>query len=168
MKTNIVLIGFLDNLTKQISEKLALDFGLYYANAEDIIEYNLMNEKEIEKLCGVDYLNKLKQKTLKDISNYENTLITMPFSMFSQNNNYDMFKKNCTIVFLNFPKECFEQSVKDANDEKVKKAGEVFLIAYEERTQFCKDNSDVTINLQKPEFELSYKHVKKYLDDYYL
>ncbi len=168
MKTDIVLIGFFKDLTKQIAEKLALDFGLYFADVEGMIEYSLINEKEIEKLCGIDYLNGLKQKVLKDIANYENTLITIPYSIFSANHNYEMFKRNCTIVFLNFSKACLEERIKQTQDEKAKKAWEVFLLAYDERTKFCIENSDITINMTKPELDIAYKLVKKSLDKYYL
>ncbi len=168
MKTNIVLIGFLNNVTKKISEKLALDFGLYFADAEGMLEYNLTNEEEIEKLCGVEYLNGLKQKILKDISSYENTVISIPYSIFSANNNYEMFKKNCTIVFLNFSEEILKYKIQLTQDENLKKAEEAFLIAYNERTQFCKDNCNLSIDISKYEIENVYKKVKKYLDEYYL
>ena len=82
MKTNIVLVGSLYNKTKEIAEKLSEKFDLYYANVEDIIEYRLFNAKEIKKKCGVAYLKKLKNDILKEIGNFENTLISIDKSMF--------------------------------------------------------------------------------------
>ena len=168
MKTDIVLIGFFKDLTKKIGEKLALDFGLYYADVEDMLEYHLMNEQEIEKLCGIKYLNGLKQKVVKDLSSYENSLITIPYSIFSSNKNYEMFKSNFTIVFLNFEKIYLEQKINQLKDEKERAEGKAFLLACEERAKFCKDNSDITIDISKPVLELCYKKVKRCLSDYFL
>lgn len=168
MKTNIVLIGFLKDPTKQIAKRLALDFDLYFADVEGMLEYNLTNENEIENLCGIDYLNGLKKKVLKDISSYENTLIAMPYSIFIANNNYEMFKENCTIVFLNYSQNLLQENFKYIKDDFIRKTQEAFLIAYEERTQFCKENSNLTIDIVKPELDTAYKRVKKFLDDYYL
>ncbi len=168
MKTNIVLIGFFKEFTKQIGKKLALDFGLYYADVEEMIEYNLMNEKEIEELCGVDYLNNLKNKIIKDLSCYENTLITIPYNMFITNKNYDMFKSYCTIVFLNFSRDFIKEEINKSQDKTIKNDGNVFLLAYEERTKFCIDNSDISINITQSDLDNSYKKIKKCLDKYYL
>ena len=66
MKTNLVVVSLIDSMTKQVASKLANDFDLYFADINDILEYNLFNAGDIEKNCGLEYLNKLKQKTIKE------------------------------------------------------------------------------------------------------
>ena len=39
MKTNLVLVSLLNEKTKEIAEKLATDFELYYADIEEILNY---------------------------------------------------------------------------------------------------------------------------------
>lgn len=168
MKTNIVLVSLLDRLNKKIATKLSNDYDLYFADVADILSYNLVNEGEIEELCGADYLNSLKQKTIKEISTYENTLITLPYGMFISNDTAEYFKKYCTIVFLKFPETVLDKIKKTTKKEQTKKDMDILSLTYEEHTKLCEDVSDITIELNKSDFDFCYKKVEKVLDEYYL
>ena len=168
MKTNIVLVSLLDRLNKKVATKLSNDYDLYFADVADILSYNLVNECEIEELCGADYLKSLKQKTIQEISTYENTLITIPYTMFIANNTAEYFKQYCTIVFLKFPQSVLDKIKKTTKKEQTKKDMEMLSLTYDEHTKLCEDVSDVTIDLNKSDFDFCYKKVEKVLDEYYL
>lgn len=168
MKTNIVLVSLLDRLNKKIATKLSKEYDLYFADVADILSYNLVNEGEIEELCGAEYLKSLKQKTIKEISTYENTLITLPYSMFISDNTAEYFKQYCTIVFLKFPESVLNKIKKTTKKEQTKIDMEVLELTYEEHTRLCEEVCDVTIDLNKSDFDFCYKKVQKVLDEYYL
>jgi len=168
LKTNIVLVSLNNQLSKKIGEKLSKDYDLYFADIKDILQYNLQNEAEIESICGVEYLNNLKEKTIKDVSTYENTLITLPYELFIWNNNYEYLKKYSTIVYLKQPKSLLVKEKNKIEDNLEKSQQEVLLTAFEGHNQLCEENSDVTIDIVKDDFVTNYKKIKKVLDNYYL
>lgn len=167
MKTNIVLISLNDNLNKEISKKISTDFDLYLADISDLLEYNFYNEKEITEACGIDYLNSLKYKTIKNVATYENTLITIPFSLFLDSNNAELFKKYGTIVYLKFPKDIIENQIQYLKEED-KLQAKILLDAFEEHNKLCEEYCDVTIELNKTDIDFCSKKISKVLDKYYL
>lgn len=169
MKTNLVLVSLFDKATKEIATKLAREYDLYFADVGDILEYNLYNADEIEKNCGIDYLNKLKKNAIKEIGSYENTLISVPYGLFVSENNAKYFEKYATIVFLDFKKSALEKYIEKATlTQKNLNELKVMLIAFDETRKICKELSHVKIDLAKVEFEVNYKKIKKTLDKYYL
>ena len=168
MKTNIVLVSLLERLNKKIATKISEEFELYFADIADILQYNLVNEGEIESLCGIDYLNNLKNKTIQEVASYENTLITIPYSLFISEKNAEYLNKYGTIVFLKFPVSVLEKIKKTTKKETTKNEMEILIRTYNEHTALCEDVSDVVIDLAKSDFGFCYKKVKKVLDEYYL
>lgn len=168
MKTNLVIVSLIDAKTKQIATKLATDFDLYLADVNDILEYNLFNAGEIEKNCGLEYLNKLKRKTIKEIGTYENTLISISNNLFVADNNVKNLNKYATIVFINFSKPVIEKYINSLTTQEEKNQFEVMMLAYEEIKTVCLENCDIEIPVNKLEFDSNYKKIKKIIDKYYL
>ena len=168
MKTNILLISILDEKTKHIGTKIANAYELYYVDVADMLEYSLIDEKEIEKACGIEYLKKLRRNVIKNVSNYENTLITLPMNLFFSEDFNEYFKTYCTIVFLNFPRKTIEKLVQTAKTEEEKNALKVTLLAYDEHTKLCQENSDIQVKLTKTDDGADFKKLKKQLDKYFL
>lgn len=169
MKTNLLLVSLFDKGTKEIASKLAKEYDLYYADVNDLLEYNLYNAKEIEKNCGLEYLNKLKRNALKEIGTYENTLISVPYGIFASENNSKYFDKYATIVFLDFKKSAIEKYIEKATlTQKNLNELKVMLIAFDEMQKLCCELSHIQIDLANVNFESNYKKIKKHLDKYYL
>ena len=167
LKTNIVLVGLYDKMIKSVAKRLADDFDMYLADLMEIVKYNLINEEEIEKICGVQYLNKQKTKIVEDIANYENSVIHVPYSIFVEGGNPDKFQKNGTTVFLNLTLSTFKKLLdKDktmSNDEK-----KLALIAFNDRSSFSKRMCDLTVEIDSPDYLTAYRKVKKTLDNFLL
>jgi len=169
LKTNLVIVSLCDKATKEIAAKLAKEYDLYFADVGDILEYNLFNADEIEKNCGIDYLNKLKQKTIKEIGTYENTLISVPYGIFVSDQNYKYFEKYGTIIFFDYSKAAVEKYIENATlTQKNLNELKVMLIAFEETEKICLESSNAKIDLNKIDFDQNYKKIKKFLDKYYL
>jgi len=162
MKTNIVFISLVEDFSKKLAEKISKDYDLYFADMNDILEYNLMNEKEIGNICGIDYLNSLKNKIVKSIASYENTMITLPYYLFINENNSKILKQYGTVVFLKFNKVDCENITNSDNESKVNN------ITFDEYSSLCESESDVCIHLDNLDFNDCYKKVKKTIDEYFL
>jgi len=167
LKTNIVLVSLCNDMTKFVSKRLAKKMEMYYLDTDELLEYNLQNERDIKKLCGEQYLNKLKKKVLSNIFDYDSSLIYLPFALFLENDNAENLKKNSNIVYLSLGKEDLksllmaDKTTLD-NDEKVE------LIAFDIRNEFCKKNCDVCVKLSSPNFENAFEKARKSINDYLL
>ncbi len=168
MKTNIVLVSLLDDLNKEVSIKIAKDFDLYLADMSEILEYNLMNAEEIKTVCGEDYLNSLKNKAIKDVATYENTLISISYGLFVDKDNIEVLKKYGTIVYLKFTKEAIKDHYKSLTNKEDLLDAELKLDMYKERNAMCEQYSDLVIELSKDDYDFCCKKIKKVLDKYYL
>ncbi|MBQ3048159.1 MAG: hypothetical protein IJD48_04005, partial [Clostridia bacterium] len=134
-----------------------------------IIEYNLFNADEIEDKCGIEYLNKLKKKTIKEIGTYENTLISVPYGLFVADKNYKYFEKYGTIVLLNYTKQAIEKYIETSTlTQKNLNEIKVMLLAFDETQKICAEASNTKIDLNKIDVLSNYKKIKKFLDKYYL
>lgn len=168
MKTNLVVVSLIDSMTKQVASKLANDFDLYFADINDILEYNLFNAGDIEKNCGLEYLNKLKQKTIKEIGSYENTLISISNNLFIADDNAQNLKKYGTVVFLNYSKQIIHNYINALSSQEEKNTFNVMMLAYNEIIKLCHENCDIEISLTKQDFDTNYKKIKKVIDKYYI
>lgn len=167
MKTNIVLVGLYDKMTKAVAKKLASELDMYLADLVEIVKYNLMNEEEIEKICGIQYLNKQKSKIIGDISSYENSIIHLPYSIFAEGKTSDKFKKYGTTIFLKISLTTFQKLLdKDkslSEDEK-----KIELLAYKDRTANAEKLCDLTVDIDTVDHTTAYKRVKRVLDNFLL
>ena len=168
MKTNIVLVGSIYEKTEKIAEKLSKKFDLYYANVEDILAYSLFNADDIKKKCGVKYLKKLKKQIIERVGSFENSLICIRDSVFLDENNFDLLKTFGTVVFLDFSKKILDKMINSSTSEEIIKALKVVELTYYEKTELCKKNSDVVVDLKKDNFDINCKAVEKILEEYYL
>ena len=167
LKTNIVLVGLYDKMIKSVAKRLADDFDMYLADLVEIVKYNLINEEEIEKICGVQYLNKQKIKIVGEIAGYENTIVHLPYSIFAENENADKFKKNGTTIFINLTLSAFKKLLdKDktmSSDEK-----KLALLVFDDRVSFAKKMCDLSVDIDSPDYITAYKKVKKAMDNFLL
>ncbi len=169
MKTNLVVVGLLNQKAKEYAAKLAEIFDLYYADMDAIMQYYLLNtEEDIEKVCGKDYLNSLKKRTIKEVSCYENSLISMSHELFLSENKGGELNKYGTILFLDFDKSVVKKLIDKEKDESVKKDLQVLLIAYDEKAKVCRENSDIVVNIKNIDKENNFLKIKKNIENYYL
>ena len=79
MKTNITIISLLSDFSKDVSKALADKLEMYYVDVQGLMEFNLINDDEVVKLCGADYLETLQAKAIKEVSGYDNAVISVDF-----------------------------------------------------------------------------------------
>ena len=162
MKSNIALISLYDSFTSKLSEALAWELGLYYANLQDIIAYEIINPKEIEQKCGIDYLNSLKEKSFSGVMEYENSCIAVPFAMYSQKNNYKVTSRNSLVIFVKMSYSLYVNIFKGK-----KKADIVSKLAFEDRNKFCQKHADIVVEVSNLATKLNINKIKKQILSYY-
>lgn len=85
---NIVIVCADKELRKDISKNVASKLNFLFVDADDILDYEVLNnEGATLKDCG-DVLNKLEKKVFDRVLNFDNCVITMSRDLFVSNDNF--------------------------------------------------------------------------------
>ncbi len=157
MKKNIAIVSLSNNYSRIISKNIADFLELFYVDLNDIMEYNMVNDKMLES-AGKEYFEKERQKVIAGVAEFDNSLLTGDVELFLANENFEIFKKNFILIYLYF----------DNND--LIKIESTFqntrnLIAYKEEDEICKKNCDVVVYM-KDNFDANINEIKKSLIKY--
>lgn len=161
MKNAITIIAQNCDLKNKTSKKLAKTLNMFFADINSLIKYDLINIKKVIKEAGLEYYNKVETKAVKNVSTYENTVITLDLNTFFNNDNYNILKKNSLVIYLSQTREDFENShknktYKDKLDEEV----------FDQRDKLLKSICDITVECQSKEKNLEEKIIEK-IKEYY-
>ncbi len=165
MKTNILLLSLCNDLSKFVSRRLANDMEMYYLDTDALLKYNIGDESNVEKLCGEQYLNKLKKKVLSDISDFDASFIYMPYALFLENDNANKLRRRSNIVYLKLSKADYISVLKK---NKNAKEAEVEMLGFDIRDEFLDKNCDICVKLSSPSYEDATFTTKKRIDKYLL
>lgn len=156
LKHNFILITLADLEIKRVSSLLAKQLEYYYLNTEELIDYELYDKKKMFEVCGVDYLDNQIKKILKSINEFENSIISMSYTTYS--NNYSIIdRKKTKIIYLDITKEQLENVYNKLKDQlEVQKSMSakktsllsnlgIALMVFDERAKFLEKNCDFKV-----------------------
>lgn len=166
MKQGICVLGLYKNLTTKVSQNLAKKLDMFYLDVDELVEYELMNPSFIEAQCGKEYLLKLQRNNVKRASSFENSLLTMNYTLLNDHVNLANIKDKCLIIFLELSKVNYEKKIKSEKKNKLKNILEAYI--FDERNSICNDISDIVINIDGLSYLQSANLVIKKLKEYYL
>lgn len=112
---NIVLIGFMGSGKTSVGEQLSQLLEMDYLDTDKIIiERSSKTINEIFKVHGEDHFRRLEMETIKDLENYENTIIACGGGVVLNSDNVNSLKQNGTIVWLKAsPEEIYRRISND-------------------------------------------------------
>lgn len=139
MKNNLAIISLSNNYSRQIGKQLADFLELFYVDLDDILEYNLVNSKMLE-IAGKEYFDAEKQKVIKSVAQFDNSLVVGNLELFLTNNNFNYFKNDFYIIYLFCDKEKIEDIEKKFE---VKRQ----FFAFDEEDKICKSYANLVINV---------------------
>ena len=136
MKSNILFICQNRQKQKKIGKALADELGMFYADLNDIMKYNFIDEKTLQ-FSGKEYYEQQVYKAIKAASNYENSLMIATFDSLNIKDAWSFIKKTCTVVYL---KESFEPYCGEDCENKVNE------LVFEDRDIYLMEQADIIIN----------------------
>lgn len=157
MKNNISIIALDCDLKNKICKKLSKKLGMFFADINSLIKYDLINIKKVIKEAGLEYYNKIETKTVKSVSSFENALITLNLSTFFNNDNYKILKEGSLLIYLRQNRKSFESSRKkdktygDLLEEKV----------FSQRDEVLKSICDIVVECKDKDKNIEDKVIEK-------
>ena len=99
MKSNITIVGLVDNFKKEVAKVLADKLEKLFADVNEILIYNFVDGNMLET-SGQEYFDKCENKVVRQILECENVLINVNLPTFNKEINYELFKEHSVIVYL--------------------------------------------------------------------
>lgn len=143
MKSNICVVCVDKRYSRTISKMLANALDMFFADVNALIEFDLMCVEEVEKMCGVEYLQKIEYSKVKNVATYENTLFTLNCEMFGQQRIKEVVAKNALVVFVDMTKQSFWAKLKNQRLTKNDKQNQLDM--YDDRTNLLREMSDICV-----------------------
>ena len=155
MKTNIALICLLPNYGKNVSKLLGEKLDMFYVDVDEMVEFDLGDVDHILQTLGSKdgrkYIRESETRVVKNVSSFENTIITInPMMMFS-NRNLARVTKSSYVVYLQISPKFLAQRAQQSGDEINEK---LLTMAFTERDKIYVQNSDIVMNCS------TYKDIK--------
>ncbi len=149
-------------IKKDISHKLAKNLDMFYADVNELMNYNYIDENTI-KIAGQEYFDKLEADFIKKISDYENTVFSLNLATANKNKNIDTIKKSCLIIFLELNYQDYVKlNVKDSKS--LEKLDEMM---YDSRNKLLTQYADIVVKIKKMDTDLILKNIIKEIKHYY-
>lgn len=89
---NIVILGLDYEYNLKIGKILSDSLGMFFLDFKDYVEYSLFSTKDMLEKCGAEYLEKQQKKCLMSASEFENTVLCIPYNYFFEQDNNKLFE----------------------------------------------------------------------------
>lgn len=159
---NLCLVGLTRNFTDDICRKLAMHLEMFYADAQDLVDYEL-NVEDMEKICGKDYLLKKKKSLIFNIFSYENAVINLDYAFLNDREIYEHVKSKSLIIFLKMDKPKFLTELDKENLTSSVKMINTDL--FEDRQKILENLSHITVVFKSDDTII--EDIEKKLINYY-
>ena len=152
LKSNILLVGLEENFNKRLSKKLSGELGMQYVNVRELVEYELVDEKNVLEQGGIEYYKKRERKALKRAAGFENTIIDISYDFLT--NNFTVFETDSIKLYIRFPKEMLGLKKEDLSE-----------ISFEDRDNWLVKCSDFVILNTKKDIKSCMANIYNQLED---
>lgn len=125
-----------------LGKYLADELNMFYADLNEIMEYNFVDKNTLQ-FAGKDYYEKQVYKGIKAASNYENAVLIVAFDSLNILDAWDKIKQRAVVIYL---RESFEPFCDSDNENKINE------LVFEDRDIFLQEKADIVVeNLDNSE-----------------
>jgi len=158
VKQNLCLYGLAEDFVKNCAKLLADDLGMYFADVGALIEFDLQDIERAELLCGKDYIKKIENKVVKNVSTFENTLYVCDFSLLNDDENLEKIKKTSYLVYLKMSNAKLKNRLESKGLRNADVALKMDMAV--PRDKLCKKYADVVVSCNSDDEKKIVKNVK--------
>lgn len=164
-KANICLIGLSNGFVDKYALELSKKLDMFYANASEIIQFELFDKNRMEEVCGREYLEKEEGSILRRICTYENTIVNAEYHLLNNDANYKFVKDNCLIIYLKIDLDRYKKEMTDENMSESSKF--LNLDLFKDRNFICEKKAELIVNCKDLENDDLTSEILKKILSYY-
>ena len=166
LKNNICVIGLANDYLKLVAKQLADKLDMFYADVNELLQFDLINIEEARQKSGNEYILGLESKKVKSVSTYDNIIYTMSYSTLTNKNNYHYVTKNSVVIYVRMGDITYKKALKQQkNTENQQKLA---LVVKRDRNALCKELADIEILARTLNVKTNVKNILKALDKHYV
>ncbi len=164
-KTNICIIGLTKLFTDEVCKQLSSGLEMFYANIDELLEYELQDKNKIEEICGREYLVREELSIIRRVCSFDNTIINIDYVNLNNETALGYLKDSCLIIYLKLSKEDFKKEIN--------KEGQTFnqmIISndlFDDRDFICTALSDIVVDIVEMNVETTLNNINKKILEYY-
>lgn len=144
MKHNICIFGLAAGFTKNVASRVATALEMNFACVEELIEFDIISSEEVKNICGAEYLKKIQQKKVRQVSSFENTLIYINYALLNDKVNLSQLKNTSLLTYISMDKGNFTRKTRL---EKLTKLERILADGvFEDRHNILKNHADIEID----------------------
>lgn len=165
LKNNICVIGLADNYLKLIGKQLADELDMFYADINELLQFDLINVEEAKQKSSAEYILGLESKKVKSVSTYDNIVYTMSYATLTNKKNYNYVTKNSVVVYVRMGDVTYKKALKQQkvtqNQQKL-----AFLVR-KDRNKLCKELADIEVLARTLNIKTNVKNILKAINKHY-
>lgn len=163
MKSNILLVGLDYDFIKDVANALAGKFDMFYLDVKDLIEYTLIDAKDVQVKCGLEYFKKIETKIALSAAEYENTVINFPYELFLNANFSNILGKRAVTIFIKMDKETL---IKDNFKNAEKSVLSIEILTCDELNKMLTNKTDIQVEHDALDINMCVDDIIKKLKEY--
>lgn len=164
-KTNICIIGLTKLFTDEVCKQLSSSLEMFYANIDELLEYELQDKNKIEEICGKEYLVKEELSVIRRACSFDNTIINIDYVNLNNETALTYLKDSCLIIYLKLSKEEFKKEIN--------KDGQTFnqmIISndlFDDRDLICSTLADIEVEIVDTTMETTLNKINEKILEFY-
>lgn len=157
-KHNLCVIG-LYKTVKPLANRIADTLDMYFADIDELIAFDLLDVKLTQEVCGREYLLKIEKNKVKTVTSYENTLLSLDYSVLNNDSIIENIKDNCVIIYLKYSSDYVKS--------RLKKTDGIEYELFEDRDYICTQMADIIVHCDDLPTNKIIEQTTTKLQDYY-
>lgn len=99
---NIVIVGMDVDYVEQVAKKLAEQFDMYYLDSTELYRFDIQpyTLSFVLKKMGMEYFREQQMGTMKYVSSFSNTVITVESGALMYQKNLDLLTRDALVVYI--------------------------------------------------------------------
>ena len=167
MISNIVVACLREDLKQNIVKILADKLEMYFADIDELVKYEAINPQEVIDRVGVEYLQKLTDKQVYNISTYENTIITASDDILTNSKNILTLKTSSLIVLIKIPFKAYKKYITTQAKGVLQPIDIINLNMFFDKEKIIEKSANIVINVKWMNAKHIAKKVIKAIKKYY-
>ncbi|MBE5738499.1 MAG: hypothetical protein E7354_02095 [Clostridiales bacterium] len=163
--TNICIVGLTKLFTDEVCKELSSRLEMFYANVDDLLEYELIDKVKVEEVCGKEYLIKEELSVIRRVCSFDNTIINIDYINLNNDTALEYVKGSCVLIYLELPRERFRKELE--REEQSFNQRIISVDLFEDRDFVCKGLADIIVPCDELDLEGTLSKINEMILDYY-
>ena len=164
MKSNICFVSLNNTFTKSVANSFASYTDMYFADIEELMQFDLIDVANAMDICGIEYIKKIEHGKIKNVCTYDNTCVSVNYEMLNDEINCNALKEHCTTIMIDFSLDTFK-CMQPKQYDKINK-NNIDLDLFHSRQKILKSNVDIVVHYMPSDKNLNKKIMTKLMDYY--